>query len=142
MTPPRKQFVISRNDFQNAGYISSYIKKELKKAGIDKDVIRRVVIAAYEAEINVVIHSYGGMCEYVMDEESIRISFKDHGPGIEDIERAMEAGYSTATKDAQEHGFGAGMGLLNIRNSADDFSIRSSEKGTQVAIRIRLRKQP
>jgi len=134
MSPLRKQFVISKMDFQNAGYVSSYIKKDLMKLKINKEIIRKVVIASYEAEINVVIHSFGGMCEYEIDKTKIKIAFKDTGPGIEDIEQAMQSGFSTANKSALEHGFGAGQGLLNIKNSSDEFQISSSTAGTKLLI--------
>jgi serine/threonine-protein kinase RsbT len=134
----RKEFVIGRLDFQNAGYVASDIKKELTKKNIDPLIIRRAVIASFEAEINVVIHSFGGMCLYVLDKEKIEITFKDYGPGIVDVIQAMQKGYTTASKEAIEHGFGAGMGLHNIEQAADKLEIKSSSQGTTLIITIRI----
>jgi len=135
----KKDFVISRRDFQNAGYVSSTIKKELMKRNIDSRIVRRAIIACFEAEINVVIHSYGGMCRYQLDDEKLIMTFADYGPGIEDISMAKQKGYSTASKDAIEHGFGAGMGLHNIEEAADILEIQSSPNGTMLQITILLR---
>jgi serine/threonine-protein kinase RsbT len=129
-------FVIGRLDFQNAGYVSSYIKKELTKRNLDSRTIRRTVIASFEAEINVVIHSFGGMCQFVLDKGKIQLTFKDYGPGIEDVTQAMQKGYTTASKEAIEHGFGAGMGLHNIEQAADKLEISSSKQGTILKITI------
>lgn len=132
----RYGLVINRMNLEDAGYISSYIKKKLVSLNVDKPIIRRVVVATYEAEINVTIHSFGGECDFIIYNDSIKVIFKDTGPGIEDIEQAMVAGYSTASKDAISYGFGAGMGLLNIKNASDDFKITSSKEGTIVEITI------
>lgn len=132
----RRGLMISRMNLEDAGYISSYIKKKLVNLNIDKSLIRRVVVATYEAEINVTIHSYGGECDFIIYNDRIYVVFRDTGPGIEDIDQAMVAGYSTASKDAISYGFGAGMGLLNIKNACDDFKISSSKAGTIVEITI------
>ena len=123
-------------DLENAGYVSSRIKKNLINANIQKPVIKRVSIAVYEAEINVVIHSYGGTCKYTMDDEKIKVVFKDNGPGIKDIEQAIQPGFSTANTQAIYYGFGAGMGLMNIKNASDEFNISSSPEGTTLEIVI------
>lgn len=132
----RRGLSIKRMNLEDAGYISSYVKNKLVNLNIDKTIIRRVVVATYEAEINVTIHSYGGDCDFEIYNDHIYVIFKDTGPGIEDIEQAMVAGYSTASKDAISYGFGAGMGLLNIKNACDEFRISSSKEGTIVEIII------
>lgn len=133
-----KEFPIEAMDLENAGIVSSSIKKALICKNISKSVIKRVSIAVYEAEINVVIHSYGGVCRYTMDDTCIHVVFEDTGPGIPDIEQAFKPGYSTANAQAINYGFGAGMGLINIRNASDDFHISSSPKGTTLDIIIRF----
>ena len=120
------KFLIEAMDLDNAGNASSTIKKILIEEGISKQIIKRVSIAVYEAEINVVIHSYGGTCTYFIDDQKIRIIFEDTGPGIVDIEQALEPGFSTANNQAIYYGFGAGMGLMNIKNASDEFDITSS----------------
>lgn len=105
--------------------MSSQIKKIMKQVGVQPEIIRRVSVAAYEAEMNIIIHSDGGTIEFEIDTEQIRLTALDRGPGIEDIDLAMKEGYSTATKDVRELGFGAGMGLPNIKRCADEFSIES-----------------
>ena len=102
--------------------------------GFDRSIIRRVAIASYEAEINVVIHSYGGFCEYLVDDDEIEIKFVDTGPGIPDVKQAMKAGWSTASKRDNEAGFGAGMGFTNMLNSADKVEVITSPAGTTVAL--------
>lgn len=138
METKTKEFPIEAMDLENAGSVSSYIKKALISKNISKSVIKRVSIAVYEAEINVVIHSYGGVCKYTIDDECIHVIFEDIGPGIPDIEQAFKPGYSTANAQAINYGFGAGMGLINIRNASDDFHISSSPKGTILDITIRF----
>ena len=138
METKTKEFPIEAMDLENAGSVSSYIKKALISKNISKSVIKRVSIAVYEAEINVVIHSYGGVCKYTIDDECIHVIFEDIGPGIPDIEQAFKPGYSTANAQAINYGFGAGMGLINIRNASDDFHISSSTKGTILDITIRF----
>ena len=119
------KFLIEAMDLDNAGNASSTIKKILIEEGISKQIIKRVSIAVYEAEINVVIHSYGGTCTYFIDDQKIRIIFEDTGPGIVDIEQALEPGFSTANNQAIYYGFGAGMGLMNIKNASDEFDNRA-----------------
>ena len=133
----RRGFDIRRMNLEDAGYISSYIKKKLVGFNFPRKDIRRVAIATYEAEINVTIHSYGGFCDFAIYNDHIYVKFQDTGPGIEDIEQAMVEGYSTASKEAIGYGFGAGMGLKNIKNASDDFKIESSKDGTKLEIIIR-----
>ena len=127
-------------DMDNAGTVSSRIKKQLIQMGLDRQLIRRVAIASYEAEINVVIHSYGGHCEYEINDDEIKIKFIDTGPGISDVKLAMTAGWSTASKKDNEAGFGAGMGFPNMLNSADVVEVETSEEGTTVALLFKIKK--
>lgn len=126
-------------DLENAGYISSKIKKRLKEKGVDNAIIRRVSIASYEAEINVVIHSYGGYCNVIFtDDNWLILEYIDCGPGIESIEDAMKEGWSTASKQDRENGFGAGMGFPNIKRTSDKLDVETSPAGTTVRISINL----
>lgn len=128
---------IITNDFIRAGEASSKIKKILKQIGVKSDILRRVAIATYEGEMNIVIHSLGGKIFVEISSDEIKIIMKDNGPGINDIDLAMKEGYSTATSEVRELGFGAGMGLPNIKRCADDFNIISSTtEGTEVTISI------
>ncbi|MBR0365343.1 MAG: ATP-binding protein [Clostridia bacterium] len=134
-----KHYEISGTDFANAGEASSDFKTLLKKIGVPNDVIRKVSIAMYEAEINTVIHGLGGYCDAELKPDRVIITFTDNGPGIEDIEKAMQAGYSTATDEIRDLGFGAGMGLPNIKKYTDDMQIESEVgKGTTVVLTIKL----
>jgi serine/threonine-protein kinase RsbT len=118
-------FRIKGGDFINAGESSIKIRNILKDIGIDANVIRRIAIAAYEAEMNVVMYARRGLMKVIINPEKIIVRVEDKGPGIEDIELAMKPGYSTATDEVREMGFGAGMGLPNIQKNADHFDIRS-----------------
>jgi serine/threonine-protein kinase RsbT len=119
-------FNVEKDDFDRAGEASSSIKKILRQLGIDAAIIRRVAISTYEAEINIVIHSLGGTINLEIDTNSIKIIAKDRGPGIANIELAMQVGYSTATDKVREMGFGAGMGLPNMEKCADKFEVVSA----------------
>ncbi len=133
----QKDFPITGGDFDKAGEVSTQIKSILKAAGIDNAIIRRVAIASFEAEMNVVIHADEGEISFILTPDSIIIIVSDQGPGIEDIELAMKEGYSTASDDMREMGFGAGMGLPNIKRSSDKFEIESIvKKGTTLHITI------
>jgi len=130
---------IVRYDFSRAGEASSSIKKLLKQLGISSDVIKRVAVATYEAEMNIIIHSEGGIIELNIDPEKIKIVAKDTGPGIENIQKAMTEGFSTAPNEVRELGFGAGMGLPNIKRCSDIFDIESSlGESTTVTMIIKL----
>jgi len=118
-------FNVEKDDFDRAGEASSSIKKILRQLGIDAAIIRRVAISTYEAEINIVIHSLGGTINLEIDTNSIKIIAKDRGPGIANIDLAMQVGYSTATDKVREMGFGAGMGLPNMEKCADKFEVES-----------------
>ena len=129
---------IEANDFTKAGRGSSDIKSNLKTIGIDAKTIRKIAIVSYEAEMNVVIHSIGGMLHCEIYDDKITITTEDDGPGIENVDLAMTEGFSTATESVRELGFGAGMGLPNMKRYSDDFSISSSPEGTMIKITILL----
>ncbi|HZL09430.1 MAG TPA: anti-sigma regulatory factor [Prolixibacteraceae bacterium] len=126
-------FSIQGGDFTQAGHPSSQVKKVLKQLGIDGKAIKSIVIALYEAEVNVVAHAYSGTMEVEIEEHKITILVSDEGPGIPDVELAMQAGYSTASKKVREMGFGAGMGLPNIKKNTDELLIKTEiGKGTTI----------
>lgn len=126
---------IEGGNFADAGNISSEVKQMLKQLNIPGDIIRKVVITCYEAEINIVAHAYRGTADIEFKEDSIIIKMSDEGPGIENIELALQEGYSTASDKVREMGFGAGMGLPNIKRNSDHLDIQSEvNKGTQVTI--------
>ena len=134
-----KRYDISGSDFSSAGEASSSFKEVLKNLGVNSGAVRRAAIAMYEAEINTVIHGGGGVCEAQVLEDKIIISFSDNGPGIADVELAMQEGYSTASEKIRELGFGAGMGLPNIKKYTDDMKIETAPgKGTTVTLTINL----
>lgn len=132
------EFIINPNDLSNAGIASSFIKNTLKSLNVSREIIRRVAIATYEAEVNVVIHSYGGKCNFIITDNNLDVTFIDYGPGIESIEESMLEGTSTASKFAIENGFGAGMGLPNMKRVSDHFSITSRKEGTIITMQFRL----
>ncbi len=129
----RRRYMIMKNDFEKAGLASMEIKKLLKTHNIKSTVIRRAAIAAYELEMNLVVHSDGGEIISHFFDDRVEITASDHGPGIESIDDAMTEGFSTANPWVRSLGFGAGMGLPNIRKVSDSFTISSTiEKGTEV----------
>lgn len=135
----RQRYYIEAGNFATAGEAASNIKKLLKQLGIDGATVRRAAIAAYEAEMNLVIHSLGGSLELIVSPKLVTIIAEDQGPGIENIERAMQEGFSTASEHARELGFGAGMGLPNIKRCSDKFDIQSEVgKGTRLEITFDL----
>ncbi len=137
------EFNVMKDDFSRAGEASSKIKKILTQLGIVSSVTRRVAIATYEAEMNIAIHSLGGKIEVTINPNEIIIIAVDNGPGIEDVKLAMQEGYSTATNKIRELGFGAGMGLPNMKKCSDEFDIVSKKgKGTKVFMRISLDSKP
>jgi anti-sigma regulatory factor (Ser/Thr protein kinase) len=119
------EFNIKGGDFNQAGKASSLIKRKLKQLGVDNATVKRIVVATYEAELNVVAHASSGKLIAVFEPDCIKVNVTDSGPGIEDIDLAMEAGFSTATKRVREMGFGAGMGLPNIKKNTDRLEIES-----------------
>ncbi len=131
-------FTVHGNDFSSAGEASVEVKKILRSIGFDADVIRRVSIAMYEAEINMVIHAGGGIAEVFVHPDKIVIVLTDKGPGIADIELAMSEGYSTAPDNIRSLGFGAGMGLPNIKRYSDELDIQSKlGEGTKLTITVK-----
>ena len=134
-----RQYDIISLDYDRAGEASAGIKRALRSLGVGPDVLRRVSVAAYEAEMNLVIHSLGGTLSLAVDKDAITLTAEDRGPGIRNIEKAMRAGFSTADDRARDMGFGAGMGLPNIRRNADDFQIDSTPgTGTRIEARFTL----
>ena len=131
-------YSIMKNDFENAGYASTEIKKRLKSAGILPQIIRRAAIASYELEMNLVVHSDGGELIAEYSPSTLQITAKDSGPGISDVDLAMEMGWSTASEWIRSLGFGAGMGLPNVKSVSDDFTIESDLHGTTVVCMIKL----
>ena len=134
-----KKYIISGEDFSLAGEASSNFKSVMKKLGISPEVIRRVSIAMYEAEINTIIHGGGGECEAEILPGKVSVTFKDQGPGIANLDLAMQEGYSTAGDKIRELGFGAGMGLPNIKKYTDDMLIDTEiGKGTTITLIVNL----
>ncbi len=132
-------YTVPGDDFSRAGNASSEIKKILQRLGIPTDVIKRIAVAMYEAEINMVVHAGGGEADISIDADSITIIMQDHGPGIPDIDLAMQDGWSTAPELVRELGFGAGMGLPNMKRNSDELSIDSHPgDGTTVTMKIRI----
>ncbi len=130
---------VTARDYASAGDASASMKRKLKQLGVDSTVLRRVAVASYEAELNLIIHSLGGRLTMTMSPSEIVLMSSDVGPGIPDIEQALREGYSTAGEEARNLGFGAGMGLPNMKRNADEFSISSEVgKGTQIRMRFRL----
>ena len=119
------KYDIDGGNFSKAGFASSEVKKILKQLNIDNKVIKRVIVALYEGEVNVVAHASSGKVLVEINDKQIFIRIEDKGPGIEDIELAMKEGYSTASETVREMGFGAGMGLSNIKKNTDWFNINS-----------------
>lgn len=129
-----QEYDVIRDDYTNAGKVSGQIKKYLKQLGISSKVLRKIAVASYEAEINMIIHAYGGKIYLDILDDKVNLEFNDLGPGIEDIEQAMVKGYSTASEKARQLGFGAGMGLYNIERLSDEFDIKSSKEGTVIKL--------
>jgi CBS domain-containing protein len=137
-----RSFSVFKHDFENAGLASTEIKKYLKQIDTYAKTIRRAAIAAYELEINLVVHAEGGTITAEVTEEKITVSATDHGPGIQDVDQAMTEGYSTANEWIRSLGFGAGMGLPNVKRVSDEFSITSTPGvGTEVHSTIYFKNQ-
>lgn len=118
-------FELEGGNFSKAGYASSQVKKVLKQLSIDPHIIKRIVVALYEAEVNIVAHAWRGNVLAVLEADKIILTLKDEGPGIPDIPQAMQEGYSTASPAVREMGFGAGMGLPNMKKNVDELTIES-----------------
>ena len=133
-------FNVEAGAYATAGEASTTIKRKLKLLGINADVLRRVSVASYEVELNLVIHSMGGTLTMQVDPEHVTLISKDVGPGIPDIDKAMTEGYSTANEEARTLGFGAGMGLPNMRRNASAFDIQSEiGVGTTIMMQFSLK---
>ncbi|MBQ4081743.1 MAG: anti-sigma regulatory factor [Clostridia bacterium] len=135
--PLRYTYPVNGDDFMSAGGVSAVVKKTLRELGFDKDIIRRTAIAMYEGEINMVIHANGGVVDVEIYPDRIEVALKDTGPGIADVELAMSDGYSTAPDNVRSLGFGAGMGLPNIKKYSDEMRIETQVGvGTTVYLTI------
>ncbi len=136
------EYTIDGGDFTRAGYASSQVKKVLRQLNVDPKTVKRVVVCLYEAEVNIVAHAYSGVISVDVNTERIVMVLDDKGPGIPDIPQAMQKGYTTASAEVREMGFGAGMGLPNIEDNADELRINSEVgKGTKVEIVVYLNRQ-
>lgn len=134
-------YQINGGDFTHAGHASSEVKKFLKQLNVDPAIIKRIVVALYEAEVNIVAHAYKGSIDVDIETDKVFVALKDEGPGIANISLAMQEGYSTASQKVREMGFGAGMGLPNIKKNSDILNIQSEVgKGTCVEITTFLNK--
>ena len=132
-------FDIDGSDFSSAGAASVMVKKKLRQLSYDPEIIRKVSIAMYEGEINMVIHASGGTADVEISDEEITIVLKDSGPGIPDVDLAMQAGYSTARDNIRNLGFGAGMGFPNMKKYTDSLEIDTVVgKGTTVTMKVKL----
>lgn len=132
-------YKIDGDNFSSAGEASANVKKKLRQLGLDTEIIRRVAIAMYEGEINMVIHADGGTAEVIVSSDKIEILLSDKGPGIADVELAMKEGYSTAPDNVHALGFGAGMGLPNMKKYTDEMKIESNVGvGTKVYMAVNL----
>ncbi len=132
-------YEIDGENFTAAGEASGDVKRKLKAAGFAADFIRRVSIAMYEGEINTVIHGGGGFADVQIESDKVIIELQDFGPGIPDVEKAMQAGFSTAPDSVRALGFGAGMGLPNMKKYSDEMSIETEVgKGTKVSMVVRV----
>ena len=130
---------ISADDFTRAGEASSDVKKKLKQMGVSPEVVRKVAIAMYEGEINMVIHAKGGVITVEMTPQAIKMILADVGPGIPDVELAMQAGYSTAPDEIRSLGFGAGMGLPNMKKYSDSMEIDTRiGEGTTITMLVKI----
>ena len=130
-------FDVAGGDFERAGEASSKIKKMLQRLGVPADIVRRIAIGTYEAEMNVIIHAGGGNVAAEVFTDATKITVTDHGPGIPDIDKALQEGWSTAPDYVRQMGFGAGMGLPNMVKCSDDFQIESVVgKGTTINMRF------
>lgn len=130
---------VSADDFTRAGEASSDVKGKLKKMGVNPEIVRKVAIAMYEGEINMVIHAQGGTIDVTISPSEILMVLADKGPGIADIEQAMQEGFSTAPDKVRSLGFGAGMGLPNMKKCSDEMDIKTElGVGTTVTMKVKL----
>lgn len=138
----RFEYNIEKGDYDRAGVVSAIIKRKLKDLSFSKELIRRVAVVSYEAELNIIIHSLGGKLLFDIYSDKVVISTEDKGPGIADIELALTPGYSTAEEEAQILGFGAGMGLPNMKKNSDIFNIESTYGlGTKISMTVFVKEE-
>ena len=131
----KETYPVKADDMTCAGDVSARIKRHMKRLGIPSSIMRRVSVCTYEAEINLVIHSDGGQIDFEISEDRILVRARDVGPGIPDIDKAMTEGWSTARNEVRNMGFGAGMGLPNMKRNADEFAISSVVgEGTDISM--------
>lgn len=131
------EYTVIEGDFVNAGTASSSVKKTLKQLNVNPAIIKRVVVALYEAEVNAIAHAYGGKVTVDIDANKIKMVVADKGPGIPDIALAMQEGYSTARPEVRDMGFGAGMGLPNMKKNVDKLNVSSEiNVGTTVEMEV------
>ena len=132
-----QEYTVIEGDFVNAGKASSSVKKTLKQLNVNPQVVKRVVVALYEAEVNAIAHAYGGKVIVDIDPDKIRMVVADKGPGIPDIAWAMEEGHSTARPEVRDMGFGAGMGLPNMQKNVDKLNV-TSEVGVGTTVEMEV----
>ncbi|MBC8570685.1 ATP-binding protein [Zongyangia hominis] len=138
--PVKLKYTVPGDDFTRAGEASGSVKKALKKLGVCPDAVRKVAIAMYEGEINMVIHANGGEITVEITPEAVDMVLRDQGPGIENIDLAMQEGYSTAPDNVRALGFGAGMGLPNMKKYTDEMKVESEVGvGTTVTMRVYIK---
>ncbi len=134
------KYTVENGEFQRAGEASSDVKQKLKAMGVDPSIVRKVAIAMYEGEVNMVIHANGGEITVTVDPDKIKMVLDDVGPGIPDVEKAMEPGFSTADDNVRSLGFGAGMGLPNMKKNSDNINIDTTPgKGTKITMEVDLK---
>ncbi|HIZ29672.1 MAG TPA: anti-sigma regulatory factor [Candidatus Fournierella merdipullorum] len=137
--PIRLEYTVPGDDFARAGEASADLKATLKKLGVPAAAVRRISIALYEGEINLAIHAGGGNIDVAIGDEDVEMVLSDQGPGISDVEQAMQEGFSTASAEVRSLGFGAGMGLPNMKRYTDEFHIQSTVGvGTTITMRVNI----
>lgn len=137
--PIRLEYTVPGDDFARAGEASADLKATLKKLGLPAAAVRRISIALYEGEINLAIHAGGGNIDVAIGDNDVEMILSDHGPGIPDVEQAMQEGFSTASAEVRSLGFGAGMGLPNMKRYTDEFHIQSTVGvGTTITMRVNI----
>lgn len=132
-----QEYTVVEGDFVNAGKASSSVKKTLKQLNVEPGIVKRVVVALYEAEVNAIAHAYGGKVIVDIESDRIKMVVADKGPGIPDIALAMQEGYSTARPDVRDMGFGAGMGLPNMQKNVDKLNV-TSEVGVGTTVEMEV----
>ena len=137
--PIRLEYTVPGDDFAGAGEASADLKATLKKLGVPAAAVRRISIALYDGEINLAIHAGGGRTDVAIGDDDVQMVLSDQGPGIPDVEQAMQEGFSTASAEVRSLGFGAGMGLPNMKRYTDEFHIQSTVGvGTTITMRVNI----